>query len=214
MIVFNECKIDRNRGKLVINASVEDLPCFESVLIKEVIVDSEETFVSDSAHSKNPLYRVEVLPPVKPPSTEGNSISPMLDLGPVVPGIVSSGKEIKLELDSTDLKGNSLSDHMFFVYIRVEGDPLPDTPCGKDKEYSIAVAVDMRPAYDKAMGYIRELENDCTIPKGFIDMILRLKAFDLSIRTGNFKTAIKQWKKFHAIEYVSPVKGCCCNGIP
>lgn len=108
---------------------------------------------------------------------------------------------------------DNLNDNILFVYVGVRGIPEPDTPCGMDNKYSVAVAVNLRPVYNMAMSYIKELESTCNIPRRFIDMILRLRAFELSIKTGNFLTAIKQWDKlFKNKRIVSPAK-CGCNGI-
>ena len=67
-----------------------------------------------------------------------------------------------------------------------------DSPCGSDTINATAV-------YDKCilnnMGleYLKKLNNYCNIPAGFIDFILRQKALDLSIDTGNFVQAIQYW---------------------
>ena len=62
------------------------------------------------------------------------------------------------------------------------------------------------------MRYIKELDNNCTISKGFIDMILRLKAFEMSIKTGNFTTAINQWDKLFKNKRIVSSSNCGCNG--
>lgn len=45
-------------------------------------------------------------------------------------------------------------------------------------------------------------------------MILRMKAFDLAIKTGNFQAAFQQWKKLFKDKIsFSPNKGCGCHGF-
>ena len=76
------------------------------------------------------------------------------------------------------------------------------------------IAVNLRPIYNMAMGYIKELDSNCSIPKGFIDMILRIKAFKLALKTGNYTVAFKWWDKlFKNKRSISINKRCGCNGI-
>jgi hypothetical protein len=75
----------------------------------------------------------------------------------------------------------------------------------------MGVAVNLRPVYNAAMHYLSELKDTCNIPKNFIDMILKIKAFTLSLKTGNFTTAIRLWNKF-TTKVVSSKTGCGCNG--
>ena len=55
------------------------------------------------------------------------------------------------------------------------------------------------------MNYIRGIECDCSIPKNFIDFILRLKALELCIKTGNYTKAIKYWNRLN----INPSNECC-----
>lgn len=105
-------------------------------------------------------------------------------------------KKIKLCINYKELGFESFNDKILYVYIRASGAPSIDCPCGMDNEYTIGIAVNLRPIYNQAMQYIKELDNNCDIPKNFIDMILRLKAFDLSLKTGNYSVAEKQYDKF------------------
>ena len=184
MIKFNELRISSNRY-LIIDVSVKNEDYYKDVYIKSVSVDTQDTY-KDNGPSEARVYYQQF---------DSNTKTFRLELGI---------ESIKVPLDT----------NMFFVYVEATGTPAADTPCGMDNKHSVAVAVNMRPVYNMAMSYLKELEGTCTTARGFIDMILRLKAFELSIKTGNFITAIKQWDKlFKNKRIVSPTKGCGCNGI-
>lgn len=190
MVVFNECRIDKDGKNLIIDADISSLPYYKDVYIKSVTIDTDKTFVEYGPSKDNFVYKHDFVEEDK-----------------------TTLKNIQLEINHKEMKLDNLNDNMLFVYIEVHGIPTFDTPCSCDNKYYIAVAVNLRPIYNMAMNYIKELEGTCTIPKGFIDMILRLKAFELSIKTGNFSTAIKQWNKLFKNKRVISSNKCGCYGI-
>lgn len=188
MIVLNECRITPDGKCLVVEATVNNLSYFDNVYIDSVIVDTDKTYSAGGPSDKG-FKR----------TFEGEKI-----------------KNIRFSISAKDMGLSTLDNNIFFVYVYVTKDsiPSPDTPCGMDNEYVMGVAVNMRPLYNMAMGYIRELNDTCSVPKGFIDMILRLKAFKLSLKTGNFPVAFEQWDRlFNNKVSVSSRKGCGCNGL-
>ena len=102
-------------------------------------------------------------------------------------------KHVRLTLNLTDL-GVSPCSTMFFVYVTAKGDPSPDTPSELIQTQILGTVIDFRPIYNQALKFIKEINNECEIPKKFIDMILRFKAVELCIRTANYPLAIKYWK--------------------
>lgn len=216
MIVLNECRIDPEGKCLIIDASVENLDYFKDVGIAHIIIDTQETFV-DSGPSNKAIFHHTF-------EEEPYTVGTIEDCSPVKSGtsckcdnIITSqkhrNKHVKLTIKEKEL-GVSLNDNIFFVYIVSNGIPSSCTPCGMDKSYTMGIAVNMRPIYNMAMSYIKELDSNCTIPKGFIDMILRLKAFWLSLKTGNYITAFKYWDKLFKNKVNIPInKRCGCNGI-
>ena len=63
------------------------------------------------------------------------------------------------------------------------------------------------------IGYIKEVNNECDVPKNFIDALLRFKALELSIRTGHYTQAIKYWNKFfRGVKSKNINTGCRCHG--
>lgn len=210
MVVFNECRIDKEGKNLIIDVSVDSLPYYKNIYLDSITIDTDKTFI-EHGPSSTPIYNT-LFPELTDPEPDYSDTTEN-DIFIIEEHKDKGLKNIRLELNYKELGLDNLNDNILFVYVGVRGIPEPDTPCGMDNKYSVAVAVNLRPVYNMAMSYIKELESTCNIPRGFIDMILRLRAFELSIKTGNFLTAIKQWDKlFKNKRIVSPAK-CGCNGI-
>lgn len=217
MVVLNECRIDQEGKHLIIEATVENLSYYKNVYIESVIVDTNNTY-SPNGPSNNPVFSQEFESEYYKVDTRHDCSPVTVDssckCGDVYTSQKAGIKHIRLSISAKDMKLSNLDNNIFFVYIIATGIPAADTPCGMDNEFVMGVAVNLRPIYNMAMGYIKELDSNCNIPRGFIDMILRLKAFDLSLRTGNYPIAFKQWDKlFKNKVSVSPKRGCGCNGI-
>lgn len=211
MVIFNECRIDKEGKNLIIDASVDSLPYYKNVYLESIIIDTDETFI-EHGPSSNPIYSQNFTEPDIDTQNYNGTVKNNVFIIDTQQELEL--KNIRLKLNYKELGLDNLNDNILFVYIGVKGVPEPNTPCGMDNKYSIAATVNLRPIYDMTMSYIKELDINCTIPKGFIDMILRINAFKLSIKTGNFFTAIKQWNKLLKNKrIVSPIKGCGCNGI-
>lgn len=192
MVIIEQCEIDPKGTYLIIEAVVENLDYYENVYIKDIIIDTDKTYKDTGFNEEKCIYR------------NSKSIKP----------IEEKSKRVKLCLTAKELNLDSLNDNIFFVYIETEGTPYPEPPCCKDHRISMGVAVNLRPIYNMAMGYIKELSSTCTVPRGFIDMILRLKALDLSLKTGNYYMAFNQWDKLFKNKINVPLnKGCGCNGL-
>lgn len=167
MIQFNELRIKPDNTKFVIDISVKDSEYYQNVFIDTVYIDTQDTFI-DSGPSSKPVYTKII---------EGNE------------------KSVRLELSQQDISA-SFPDNMFFVWVRAKGTPSMTTPCGEDNSLVLGVTVDMYSLYQYSFRYIKEMEKCCSIPKGFINFILRIKALQISVETGNYIQAIKYWEKF------------------
>ena len=72
--------------------------------------------------------------------------------------------------------------------------------------------------YGNIIPSIGELEQDCAVPKNFIDGLLKKKAIDLCIESGHYEQACKYWCKFYTHggstmrSYSSSRGGCGCHG--
>lgn len=102
---------------------------------------------------------------------------------------------------------------LFFVYVITQGAPTADTPCGMDNQITMGVTTNLYPFYRAMVNYMKEVEDECEIPKNFIDALLRFKALELSIRTGHYAQAIKYWNKFfRGVKGKTINTGCRCHG--
>lgn len=104
-------------------------------------------------------------------------------------------KSYRIEIN----KNNStltFKDNLLFVYVKTNGTPASDTPCGMDEETTLGVTLYHYPIYNAMMNSIKELEKNCEVPKNFINSILRFKAFELAIDTEHYNQAIIYYNKF------------------
>lgn len=199
MVRFNECRVTEDGDRLVIKASVDSLKYYDNVYIDSIIIDTDKTYTPNGP-SSNPVYVRKFVNDGDDSIHDGYSME------------TKGQKKISISICGKDMDRASLNDDIFFVYASTSGIPSPDTPCGMDNFYTMAAAVNMRPIYNEAMKYIRELNNSCEIPKGFIDAILKLKGFDLSLKTGHISTAIDMWSRLLKNRTATPDSKCKCNG--
>ena len=186
MIVFEQCRIDDRSKCLIVDAKVENFNYFDKVYIDRVHLYNQDSYTGNGLSSNEPNKVIEI----------------------------ENTKEIHLRIPYKELPFD-LSKDIIFIYVHATGVPdISACPCGRDNELTLGIAVNMRPLYNMAMGYINELNSDCNVPKGFIDMFLRLHAFKYALKTGNFKVAIDYWNKlFKFKKKVTFNKGCGCHGI-
>lgn len=216
MIHFKELKYSRDNKNLIIDAAIDNLDYYKDMIIDSIIIDNQDTYINNGP-SSNPIYTYQVtdsyskiysLPEqcnCNPVKTEDDSYCFVLDN--------NSKKHVRLEIPLNTLGIDSNKD-ILFVYVIASGTPAIDTPCGFDNNKIMGTVINLQNIYRSALTSLREIEcsDNCTIPKYFIDFILRYKALELCIRTGNYVQAIKYWKKFFSnIKVKEPIK-CKCNG--
>lgn len=216
MILINECRIDDEGKCLVIEASVDSLDYYNKVYIDSLVIDTDSTFSANGPSSK-PVYQKKFDPIYPPVITEEGCVQLEDTENCECRNVFTEAtypRNIRIIIPEKELNGASLNNNIFFVYIVAAGYPKPNCPCGMDNMFTMAVAVNMRPIYNMAMGYIKELGSDCNIPKGFIDTILRIKAFELSLKTGHYTMAFEQWNRLFKNKRIIPSKKSCgCGNI-
>ena len=184
MLHFNELRYSKDNKYLLIDAAVDSLDYYDNVFIGSIVIDNQDTFVANGP-SSSPIYTY---------SSDNNK------------------KQVRLELPINALNINCHSD-ILFIYVIATGTPAANTPCGFDNSKIMGTVINLQDAYNSMLSYIREVEKDCTIPKEFIDTILRFKAIEIGIKTGNYPLVIKYWKKyFSKIKNTSVTKNCGCYG--
>jgi hypothetical protein len=82
-----------------------------------------------------------------------------------------------------------------------------------DGRVTIGTTYDVKPFYDKAMQYTRELADTCNTPSGFIDFILNKNALDISLDTGHYVVAKGYYGNLIGSgKNTYSYKPCRCNG--
>ena len=188
MVQFNELRITPDNRELIIDVSVKDLDIYTNVYLDYIMIDNQDTFIEDGP-SDNPIYTYTVADAVY--STDSNS------------GI----KQCRLTLTNSDV---NLSNDLLFIYVVVKGVPAPSTPCNMDNATTMGVVYNLHNIFQSFMPYIREVENDCNLPKGFINYILRFKALELAFATGNYTLAVKYWNRFFKDKLIAQPSICNC----
>lgn len=120
-------------------------------------------------------------------------------------------KHARIEILQEDIC-QPFTDTMFFVYIKCRGEALDSTPivtsdcpCGQDDVWTMGVCINMFSIYRRFMCLMRELLNDCEIPKYFIDLYLRWQAVTMCIENGHYLEAILYWKRFFLFHHQRPL---------
>lgn len=188
MLVLNECRISEDGKCLIVEASVDSLDYYRNVYISHIIIDTDKTWIPGGP-SSNHIY-------IQDFTTDSES----------------GKKNVRLSINVKDLNLSTLNDNIFIIYFVASGYPAPDTPCGMDNSFIIGVAYNTRNIYNNAINYIKELNNSCEIPKGFIDSFLKFKAFKLALSTGNFPEAFKMWEYIGKSKNTISKGGCRCHG--
>ena len=119
-------------------------------------------------------------------------------------------KSYRIEINKND-STLTFKDNLLFVYVKTNGAPASDTPCGMDEETTLGVTLYHYPIYNAMMNSIKELEKNCEVPKNFINSILRFKAFELAIDTEHYNQAIIYYNKFIKNVNLNTVTSNKCN---
>lgn len=184
MVRFNELRITEDGRHFIIDVSVLNETYYNNVYLDSIVIDTQNTYIKNGP-SSTPVYSY-----------------------PEEDGLEENLKHVRLVLDTTDIP--DLGD-LFFVHVRVKGTPAPDTPCGMDNITTLGVVCNLYPFYLRAMNYIKELTRRCAIPQNFINYILKLKALEIAVRTGNYTDAIKYYNWFFIDDQGSlNIGGCSC----
>ena len=187
MIVFNTLRITTDNSNLVLDVSTSSQSYFTNMYITKIVVDNQDTYV-EGGPSTNPIYTKTI---------SGTTT-----------------RSLQLTLTVADLAAADLANDMLFVYVIEGGTPTADTPCGMDGTTNTGVVMSMCNFYNRALTYIREVEDDCNIKENFINFILRFNALLYAIKTQHYTLAIKYFKKFfYGITSDNIVTtNCGCNG--
>ena len=213
MVDFNELRVSPDRKNLIIDVSIKDLSYYENVYIDSIIIDTQDTYIP-SGPSNSPIFTYEVVSNVTPvyslPDCGCNQVQDYIDKENCFETSNNEEKRVRLELDNIALN-NHLKGNLFFVYVITKGTPASDTPCNMDNIINLGVTADTYPIYTNMLNSLKELES-CDTPKLFTDAFLRFKAFELSIKTGQYSQIINYWNKYFKSLDIPNNTNCSCNG--
>lgn len=201
MITFTDLRITNDGSKLIIKAKVpkivdmsKDNPTdiYKNVYIKNVYIDTEKTLDGDGtayATSKS----------IKMFSVDKTSEDELKEVSFVVyPGLNTVIDDLK--------------NHLFFITVKTIGTPTDECYC--DNDTWVGVTMYMGNIYNLFMSYMKEMDgNNCQIPQGLIDQLLRFKALNLSIDSGHYTQGLKYYNKWFS--KTTPIyigTRCGCNG--
>lgn len=200
MVDFNELRITQDGKYLIIDVTIKSDIYYKDRHIVNIKVDTQDTYYDPKFPSTKSveLYNYD---------TEQ-----------------SRGKlrHIRITADQDALGGKDLENNMFFVYVQSSGEFYTGNteetkdcfiPCGADETMTVGTVMASYPYYEQAMSYLGDLAKTCVIPKDFIDFILRTKAMELAVKTGNYPEAIKYYNKFFKDGgmYSDQKGGCGCG---
>lgn len=203
MVLFSQLRISDDGSKMYINAHVNGAEYFKDVYIESItIMTSEKISETDPrVPTSDYIYTQSMVPNTK----EINLVLKPSDF-------------LKIwEEDSNSMafKRNDMSNTLFFVYIKCTGIPSSDTPCTLDKEWTMGVVFDETMLYQRVMNFTKALQDNCSVPIGFVDFILLWNAFKASVETEHFISAIKFFNMLFDIadnKDLKSMKGCGCYG--
>lgn len=217
MVQFNELRITPDSKYLIIDASVKDESYYNNITIDSIAIDNQDTYLSSGPSSKAKIINIEKEEEYLYSLPENNNCNPVLEddsksyCFTYTSETLSGKRHVRLYLNYQDL-GMDLHSNMFFIYTITSGTPAPNTPCGMDNSITLGTVMDLYPIYRESMYCLEEMDNDCNIPKGLIDNILRIKSLELSVKTGNYPKAIQYWNKWFRNIKTSKTNTCNCYG--
>lgn len=163
MVVFQELRISPDGSTLFIDANIASGDYYKNLYIDSIYIDTEETFTPNG----NPSSKAKK---VYTNTSNNNSV-----------------RSVRLELTEENINLGSLSNHIFYVYVKVSGVPDPTTPCYANKIYTIGVVLNWFPIYQKSLKVLGVIkDNCCSFPKEATDFIIKLKGFEISLRTSQY----------------------------
>lgn len=185
MVHFNELRISEDKEYLIIDASVDSDSCFDNIILDSIVIDNQSTYI-DNGPSSNPLFSKKINTIYKEVYESSNQSRVYSNIEKYECYIIDTKNvRIKIRLNDYDIRPTD----MIFVYILTSGTP----DCEVNSSYILGTVVDLSIIYNKALCYLKETDCTCSIPKHFIDILLRFKAIELCIKTGNYNQAIKYW---------------------
>lgn len=222
-VIFDQLRISDNGNRLFIDFHVSEATDYSNYYLKSLTITTADyvpetislSDVSDYVYKK---YYPEPSPIIGGGNRGKRTDSLIVD-APAFDKAFYNGKgsssiDINKAYATIPYNGTSLSGPLFFVWVELYVPASQSTPCFAD-EPVLGVTFDGKLLYQQAMGYTKELADDCTISDGFIDFILNYSAFKSAVETDHFcdaKTFYNQMFNLKNNPKRVAGRGCGCHG--
>ena len=215
MLVFDQLRIDDDGKKMYIDIHVSNATYFNNVLL-----DSITVLTADQVSETTPDVPTDGYIYKKTYSGGEREDHLVLDkaiLDAAFNNTDSQGEPIHDGPTAKVSYGGYFSNDLLFVYVKCKTIEPDSCFCNSENQMTtLGVTFDEALLYQKVMQFTKELADNCTVSKGFIDMILLWYGFKASIETEHYIEAIDFWKKMffghHGVEGLSTYKPCGCHG--
>ena len=207
MVIIDQFRISDDGKRIYINVHVNSADYFEHVYLDSITIMTHEK-VTEATYAGVPtedyIYK----------KTFGDGVK-SADL---VLTANDFQKTWETDPQAIAFKESEIPKTLFFMYVKVKGEPDECTPCALDREYTVGVTFDNKLLYQQVMDYTKQLGDDCTIPTGFTDFILQWNAFKASVDTEHWVPAVKYWKMLFGdgsgagYSKYTTTKPCGCHG--
>lgn len=195
MILFDQLRVSDDGKRMYISIHVNRASYFDDIYLDEIVITTADKVLetSPTIPSEDYIYKK------------------VFDNGM---------KEADIVLLPTDFNGHftksNFSSDLFFVYVKVKGTPDPCTPCRLDEEVTLGMTFDENLLYQQVMQFTKSLAEDCNIPVGFTDFILKWNAFKAAVETEHYIPAINYYQQLFdntvGISAKGTSKPCGCHG--
>lgn len=178
-VIFDQLRISDDGKRMYINVHVNEASYFDNVYLDSItIITADKVLETDpKTPSEDYIYKKVFDGNVK-----------RADLVLEASDFIKSWED---DVQNMKFVPSDMSRTLFLVYVKIKGTPDECTPCTLDEEVTVAATFDENILYQQVMNYIGQLANDCTVPQGFTDFILRWNAFKSAINTEHFIPAIR-----------------------
>ena len=215
-VIFDQLRISDDGNKLYINAHVNTADYFDNAYLDCITIKTSD-YISETNpkdYSHNYIYRKNFEAGTE---KEVNLVLTKADFDAAYSNYNSEEELIINENKphATISFDGTLSNTLLFVYVKIDENISPCTPCILDEPVTVGVTFNTKLLYQNMMGYTKELANTCEIPKGFTDYILTYNAFKAAVDTGHYGPAIDFWKQLFGDSSNTTYgtkKGCGCHG--
>lgn len=194
MIQFNELRITPNNSHLIIDVAIRDDEFFDAVSLGSIEIFTLKE--DGNSVASIPLKKYEFNPTDVTVYMDDKIVE---NLDSTV-YIDSTFRYVRLVLSSVDLKDTSFSKEIYKVVVKTTGTPSPEMPANYASDTMTALVVNLYPFYIDVLSNMRILNCNCTNTKELVDSILRFKALELSMKTGNIDMAVQYWFKYFSNE--------------